>query len=192
MKQHRISQGRHLRHPEPPAPQLGANDPLDGLAAELGKREPFKQLNQAAYISLLRTASRVAEPFDALMAEHNLSQPLFNVLRIVAGHEPDGVTCQLIGEQLISRGPDVTRLVDRLVDRGFVERGPCPDDARRRIIRLTTAGSNLLDHLTPAVNAVHSRQFGDVSDDDLRELLRILQHLRDTEKKDADDNRCNR
>ncbi|MEM7807726.1 MAG: MarR family winged helix-turn-helix transcriptional regulator, partial [Planctomycetota bacterium] len=111
--------------------------------------------------------------------EHDLSQSLFNVLRIVKGHEPDGVTCQRIGEHLISRGPDVTRLVNRLVDRKYVERVQCNLDLRRRLVRLTKAGQQALDQLTPQVDALHLSQFDGLEDDELRQLIVLLTRLRE-------------
>jgi len=153
-----------------------------GLAREIGKRDAFASLEQEALLSLLRTASELTEPFDALFARHGLSQPSHNVLRIVAGHEPGGVTCQTIGEHLISRGPDVTRLIDRLKARGLVSRGACDRDARRRIIRLTDEGRQLVERLRPEVDELHRRQFAHLGREDLASLIALLQRARDAER----------
>ena len=151
---------------------------LAGIAAELGKRDAIVVLEQEAYLSVVRTASRLGESFDRLFREHGLSHPLYNVLRIVAGHEPDGATAQRIGEHLISRGPDVTRLVTRLDSLGLVSRHDCDRDARCRYVRLTPEGRAKLDQLDPLVLDLHRRQLGHLSSDDLRMLCQLLSRAR--------------
>jgi DNA-binding MarR family transcriptional regulator len=144
------------------------------LAEELGKRDPFVSPAQEAYLNLLRSASTLAGAFETLFAEHGLSQPLYNVLRIVAGHGPGGVRSQQIAKDLITRGPDVTRLVDRLVRAGHVERRPCKDDRRVVYVHLTRSGRGLLKKLRKRVDELHVQQLGHLSEKELGELSRLL------------------
>ena len=156
-------------------------EPNAGLREELGKRNPFESVEQEAYLSLLRTASVLSADFDELFASHGLSQPLYNVLRIVAGHGEGGVATQTIGRHLISRGPDVTRLVDRLARAGLARRVPCDRDRRVTHVRLTDAGRARLAGLAAEVDALHRRQLAHVGGERLRELGRTLYAVRHPE-----------
>ena len=150
-----------------------ASPPRD-LREELGKRDPFESPEQEAYLNLLRTASVLSDDFDRLFADHGISQPLFNVLRIVAGHGPGGVASQTIARHLISRGPDVTRLVDRLERAGLAERRSCDRDRRVVHVRLTSKGRATVRRLGGAVIELHARQLSHLDDRELRELSRLL------------------
>ncbi|MEL7239294.1 MAG: hypothetical protein AAGK78_10560, partial [Planctomycetota bacterium] len=84
------------------------------LADEIGKRRPFTSAAQEACLNVWRTSQALLHDFDALFKRHGISNPQYNVLRIAKGHAPAGVTTSTIAQQLISRGPDVTRLVNGL------------------------------------------------------------------------------
>jgi DNA-binding MarR family transcriptional regulator len=144
------------------------------LKDELGKSGPFTSLEQEAWINLVRTTSMLSADFERLFQSVGLSMPLYNTLRIIAGHGEKGVPSQTIGKHLISRGPDVTRLVDRLLKLGFVERKPCRADRRVVYVRLLPAGQKLLTQLRDAVDALHVQQLGHLSEDKLRRLSKLL------------------
>ncbi len=132
---------------------------------------------------MLRTGSKLVADCEALFEQFNLSQPSHNVLRIIAGHEPKGVACNTITDHLITRGPDITRLLDRLEKRGLVRRGSCDEDGRRRISRLTDQGREAVEQLKPLLIDLHRRQFGGLSSDETSQLLRLLQKVRDSAAK---------
>lgn len=144
------------------------------LREELGKHDEFESAEQETFLNVIRTAADLTADFDRLFAEAELSNPLYNVLRIVAGHGKEGVPSQAIARDLVSRGPDVTRLVDRLSRRGLVERVPCPQDRRVVYVRLLPAGRKLLDSLAPKVRDLHRAQLGHLSETKLRQLSKLL------------------
>ena len=156
------------------------------LRDELHKRDAFEQIEQEAYLSIARTASQLTADFEALFAEFGLSNPLYNVLRIVAGHGKAGVPSQRIGQDLVSKGPDVTRLVDRLSRLDLVERVSSPEDRRVTLVRLLPAGRKLLRKIHPRVAALHAAQFRHVSPEQLRDLCDLLFLARHPEQLDAD------
>jgi hypothetical protein len=82
------------------------------LQKELGKRHPFDSPEQEACLNLWRTHDHIEGAFARLFGEHGLSGPQYNVLRILRGHGGEGVPTLVIAGEMVSRMPDVTRLVD--------------------------------------------------------------------------------
>lgn len=162
-----------------------------GLADEIGKRSPFESPQQEAFLNLVRTSSRLAEPFDRLFKSFGLSQPLYNMLRILRGHHladdgtgesesaASGLSVHQIAGQMLTREPDMTRLIDRLVKLGAVERRRSETDRRVVLVCLTEEGLGLTERVTPAVQRLHREQFAGLSEKDLGELNRLLVAARD-------------
>jgi DNA-binding MarR family transcriptional regulator len=151
------------------------------LRSALGKRHAFDSLQQEAYLSLARTASMLTGPLDTLLAGHDLSAATYNVLRIVRGHGPRGIPSQSIGPMMVSRVPDVTRLVDRLASQKLVERVRCEEDRRVVYVRATRTGLSVLRKLDEQVLATHRDQFAPLTRAELRRLLELLAKLRQSE-----------
>src|ERR1700682_1900557 len=115
-----------------------------GLQAELKQKIPFTSREAEAYLSLLRTADALETQVEARLKEFGLTGTQYNALRILRGAGPDGLPCREIGERMITRDPDITRLLDRLEDRGFVERTRARDDRRVIYGKIPAAGLKLL------------------------------------------------
>ena len=90
-------------------------------------------LEQIAYVSLLRTVDKLSWRIVDLLKTADLTPVQYNVLRILRGAGPEGLACRDIGERLINRDPDITRLLDRMENRGLVIRAR---EARRRVGRV--------------------------------------------------------
>lgn len=147
---------------------------LSPLALELGKRGPFESGEQEAYLNLMRTQSLLAAGFDALFKPFGISEATFNALRILRGVGPGGCACSRIAERLVTRVPDVTRLVDRLALAGLAERARIEEDRRVVLIRITRAGLDRLAKLDRLVLDLHLQQLGHLSPTELRTLNRLL------------------
>lgn len=154
------------------------------LKDEIGKRHAFTSPEEEAYLNLLRTASALSAPFDHVFKEHGLSSPTYNILRILRGHslsassDPAGIPCQTIGDQLISRLPDVTRLVDRLESSGLVKRSRTPHDRRLVLVSITKKGLSLLADLDEPLAALNRHQLGHLSRRELAKLNALLSKAR--------------
>ncbi|MEO0513110.1 MAG: MarR family transcriptional regulator [Planctomycetota bacterium] len=148
------------------------------LADDINKRSPFDAAEQEAYLNILRTEDILTSDFSRLFREHGLSEPLYNALRIVRGCGADGVPSQAIADDMVKRHPDVTRLVDRLVERGLVRRVRSETD--RRVVRIcvTPTGRRTLDRLDQEVLELHRRQLGHMPADRLRLLNDLLVEAR--------------
>jgi hypothetical protein len=83
------------------------------LRHEIRQRRPFRSLQQEAYLNLARTHAALEEALERVLAGHGVTQQQYNVLRILRGAPPDGLARNEIRDRLITRMPDVTRLLDR-------------------------------------------------------------------------------
>ncbi len=110
------------------------------IAEELGKRDPFDLLEEEAFVNLARTADLLKHGFHNLFEPYELSDALYNALRIVGGEQkvsPEGITVGTISQRMVCRQPDTTRLVDRLESLGYVKRTTSESDGRKRMITIT-------------------------------------------------------
>jgi DNA-binding MarR family transcriptional regulator len=150
----------------------GQNPP--SLRAELRQTRPFASAHEEAYLNIMRTLGVLMVAESELFKRHQLSAAQYNVLRILRGAGADGLPCQAIGERLVTRVPDLTRLLDRLEAAGLVCRGRYDDD--RRVVRnfLTKDGSRRLAELDGPVRVLHRTQLDHLDPSELRELNRLL------------------
>lgn len=131
----------------------------------------------AAYLALTRARERLETGVRALLAAHGLSPAQYNVLRILRGAGDAGLPCRDIAERLLTKGPDVTRLVDRLEPHGFLVRARTPDDRRVVRVRLSPQGRALLDGLDEPVRQLHEAQFAGLAADSRATLIELLDRI---------------
>ncbi len=149
-----------------------------GLQAELKQRIPFTSIEQEAYLSLLRTSDALQSQVEEILKEFGLTGTQYNALRILRGAGSDGLPCSEIGERMITRDPDVTRLLDRLQKRGLVERSRGREDRRVIYGKITLAGLKLLREMDVPV-AKHGREMlRHVGQRKLKDLIELLEQVR--------------
>ena len=148
------------------------------LRDELRQEKPFRSLREEAMVSIARTEAVVREGLERVLAPRGLSMTQYNVLRILRGAGKDGLCRNEIGERLISRMPDVSRLLDRMEAAGLVSRVRSTEDRRLVNTTLTTAGRRLVDDLDAAVTEAHDAQLGHMTRDQLRTLVDLLELAR--------------
>jgi DNA-binding MarR family transcriptional regulator len=153
------------------------------LQRELRKKQPFDLPEEEAGLNLLRTADAIQTPFSQLFAAHGISDPQYNVLRILRGHGGSGLPCSEISEQMLHRMPDMTRLVDRLEKARLVTRGRTSADRRVVMVFLTPAGQELLARLDKPVRDLHRQTLGHLSRSELHEFNRLLVKARQGRKR---------
>lgn len=148
------------------------------LRAEIHKQQPFDTPAQEAFLNLVRTSSVLDVPFERLLRNHGLSSATYNVLRILRGSGATGRVCNEIGQHLVARVPDVTRLIDRLEKQGYAKR--TRGDSDRRLVRvvITPNGLEILGRLDAPVLAEHQRQMAHMTEDELRTLSLLLSKAR--------------
>ncbi|MFO0897553.1 MAG: MarR family transcriptional regulator [Pirellulales bacterium] len=152
--------------------------PKSVLQDELRKKHPFECPEQEAALNLLRSQDFLLQQFSKLFAAHGVTGPQYNVLRILRGQGGQGLPCLEIAAQMITRMPDITRLVDRLEQAGLVERSRTSEDRRVVLVSITPAGLTLLAGLDEPVLELHRRSLGHLSAEELAELNRLLVKMR--------------
>lgn len=149
------------------------------LQAEIKQKKPFQSVEQEAFLNLLRTADALVRRQAVVLKRAGLSHPQYNVLRILRGAGPSGLACREVCERMITRDPDVTRLVDRLEVRGLVARGRDRKDRRVVTLRITAAGLRLLKSLDNAIAHLHVQHLGHLGAKQLHSLIHLLELARE-------------
>src|SRR5688500_18150634 len=152
------------------------------LQHEIGKRKPFDGAEEEAFLSILRTADVLNRAVVETFKPYALSSTQYNVLRILRGTCPagtSGLACSTIADQMLTRDPDMTRLLDRLEKRGLITR--CREEKDRRVVRtcITQRGLDLLKELDPIVNECHVKHLGHMGEARLRQLIELLEQARE-------------
>jgi len=136
-------------------------------------------------LSLLRTADHLQWRLGQKLAQFGLSPTQYNALRILRGAEPDGLRCSDIGERMISRDPDITRLLDRLQHRSLVRRRHEPKDRRVIKAHISKSGIKLLKDMDQDVEKFMRALLGHLGEDRLRSLIQLLEVVREFPGKNA-------
>src|ERR1700736_635978 len=139
---------------------------------------PEAQLEAQVFVSLLRTGDALARGAEVLLKTMGLSSAQYNVLRILRGAGNEGLACSAIGCRLISRDPDITRLLDRMESRGLISRAREEEDRRVVKTRITPEGLRVLGELDAPVQEFHRRQLHHLRPKELRTLSRLLERAR--------------
>jgi DNA-binding MarR family transcriptional regulator len=134
-----------------------------------------------AYRNLLRATERLSSEFTALLRDHGMSPAQYNVMRVLASAPPQGAPCQYIGTHLLTKVPDVTRLIDRMEASELVRRARSEKDRRIVLVNLTSKGLGVYKRLEAPVEALHGAQLAHLSEQEIQalnqSLLRVLQPL---------------
>jgi DNA-binding MarR family transcriptional regulator len=132
---------------------------------------------ESAFLDLLRTTDMLSRGLVHVLKAEDLSSTQYNVLRILRG-APEGLPCGEIASRMITRDPDVTRLLDRLEKRGLISR--CRETKDRRTVRARIApeGLRVLARLDVPVQEGHRRQLGHLGRERLRDLAALLRVCR--------------
>lgn len=139
-------------------------------------REPdIDRLGREAFINLFLTAGRYTDEVEATCKAEGLTMSHYTVLWVVCLSEsPPGVPMRIVADGLLTRAADATRLVDRLVQDGYVTRANSEDDRRVVLVRATRSGRALFRRLTTRIKALHRSQWSALSTAEIRELRRLL------------------
>src|SRR5581483_7743845 len=124
------------------------------LKTEIKQTKPFESLETEALLNVARTADFLMRPGAELLKEHDLSPTQYNALRILRGAGKAGLACSEVGERMINKDPDITRLLDRLEERGLVTRARDAHDRRVVTAKITAKALQMLAALDEPVLAL--------------------------------------
>ena len=132
---------------------------------------------EAAFLDLMRTSDLLSRRLVPVLKSEDLSSTQYNVLRILRG-APEGLPCGEIASRMITRDPDVTRLLDRLEKRGLISRCRETQDRRTVMARISPEGLKLLARLDEPVQAAHRKLLGHLGRERLQALTELLSAAR--------------
>lgn len=141
---------------------------------ELRQKSPPPSLEAEVFLALQLAANRLLDPWTRYLRTEGLTHGQYNVLRILRGARPEALSCGEIAGRMISRDPDITRLLDRLDNQGLVERHRDAADRRAVLTRISPAGLNLLERLEIPAATMAPRALAPLGRRRLQELNSLL------------------
>lgn len=149
------------------------------LRDEIKQSKPFQSLEQEALLSIERTAAVLGHAVADALKQYGVTPTQYNVLRILRGAGKAGLCRNEVRERMIAQVPDVTRLLDRLAELGFIDRERSSGDRRLVTTRITTEGLRLLRQLDQPIADIHKQQLGHMSEQRLHTLIELLSVARE-------------
>ena len=149
------------------------------LAKEIRQSKPFQSREEEAFLNLGRTYESLQQRVAELLRSHQLTPTQYNMLRILRGAAPQGLTCSQATERMLSPDPDITRLLDRMEARGLISRDRTKEDRRVVITRITDRGLELTKQIDAPLHHLLKQCLGRVGQQRLKELIDVLEALRE-------------
>lgn len=145
---------------------------------EIKQKKLFERIEPVVFIDIQKTADTLIWSLSEILKSHELTPVQYNVLRILRGAEPQGLINREIAERMVNREPDMTRLLDRLEDRGLVGRSRNGTDRRVVLTRVTQKGLDLLVELDQPYDQMLQNLFSHMSKAQLYMLAELLELAR--------------
>lgn len=150
------------------------------LLQEIKQRKAFRSLQAEVVLNIFRTADALNRHIENMLKQYGLTPAQYNVLRILRGAGETGATCSEVGERMIKRDPDITRMLDRLEKRGLIERSRSGRDRRVVMTTITPEGRHLVNELDAPMDELHVRQLEGFSNEQLAEIVETMEKIRNT------------
>jgi DNA-binding MarR family transcriptional regulator len=154
-------------------------------AAKRPATRRFDSPQQEAYLALWRTYDRLRAIEDDLFARFDLTAQQYNLLRLLRASHPKPVPTLALAERLVSRAPDVTRMLDKLEERKLLTRRRSEKDRRAVLVAISGRGRGLLDEIADPLRECHERQLGHMSGAELKSLIGLLKSAREPHEPDG-------
>jgi len=151
---------------------------MASLKLEIVQERPFSSLEEEALLNLMRTADTVHRAFQRKTRDWGVTSTQYNVLRILRGAEPRGLTCAAIGSRMITAEPDITRLLGRLKTLKLIRQRRDPKDRRVVWTQISQTGLDLLKAMAPVIERAPKELLGNMNNADLAEFIRLLELAR--------------
>jgi DNA-binding MarR family transcriptional regulator len=151
------------------------------------KHPRFDCPEQEVYLNLWRTYDRLRFLEDQLFQSHGITAQQYNAMRLLRAAHPGRMQTLNVASKLISRAPDITRLLDRLVHRGLVDRERPADNRRVVLVGITQAGLDLLDALASQVIECNRQQLSHLKPNEMTALVKLLKRAREPHEAEGGD-----
>jgi DNA-binding MarR family transcriptional regulator len=151
---------------------------MAALKHEIAQQSPFSSPEEEALLNLMRTADCIQRAFQRMSRPWGVTSTQYNVLRILRGSHPQGLTCSAIGERMITAEPDITRLLARLKAMKLVRQHRDRRDRRVVWTQISEPGLDLLRQMDPAIEKEPGNLLGHLSEQEVAEFIRLLELAR--------------
>ena len=148
----------------------------EGLRKRI-RQQRFASPQQEALLNAMVAANYVRAQSERVVDAHGITLPQYNVLRILRGVHPEGHPRYEIAARMLDRAPDVTRIIDRLDEKGLVERVRGESDRRHSVTRITRDGLKLLEEIDPEMQRAFAPMEARLTQREARELSRLCERL---------------
>jgi DNA-binding MarR family transcriptional regulator len=156
---------------------------LTSLKQEIAQRQPFASVEEEALLNLMRTADAVQRAFHRSVKDWHVTSTQYNVLRILRGAHPEGLTCAAIGERMITAEPDITRLLSRLKTLKLIKQRRDRHDRRVVWTQISDSGLELLTSMDPEIEKLPVELLSHMNRAELKEFIRLLELARKADGK---------
>jgi len=151
---------------------------MTSLKLEIVQERPFASPREEAFLNLLRTAACLDRVFHRQTREWGLTSTQYNVLRILRGAQPSGLTCSAIRERMIAADPDITRLLGRLKALQLIRQQRDSKDRRVVWTQISDTGLELLRQMEPVIAQLPTELLGHLDDGKITQLIQLLEEAR--------------
>jgi len=151
---------------------------MTSLTSEIAQTSPFSSVEEEAFLNLMRASDCLQHAFQQRIRGFGLTSTQYNVLRILRGAQPDGLTCAAIGSRMITMEPDITRLLARLKRLKLIRQHRDRHDRRVVWTQISDAGLDLLHAMDPVIQRIPVELLGHISGAALAEMTRLLELAR--------------
>lgn len=150
------------------------------LQKELKQTRPFRCREEELFLSIQRAAEALSWGINETLKQADLTPTQYNVLRILRGAGAEGTSCREIGERMVTKDSDITRLLDRLESRGLISREREARDRRVITARITDEGLRVLAELDGPIAQRHRRQLAHLGEKQVASLIKLLDAVLDS------------
>lgn len=145
---------------------------------EIKQTRPFAHPHEEAFVCALRTTDLLRSSLEKVLAAWGISVEQYNALRILAGAPSAGHPTLEVAARMVSRAPNITRLVDKLIEKRLVRRDRISEDRRIVQIRITPEGLKVLNEANPAVKRRILQMLSSLDESRLKLFIECLDSIR--------------
>jgi DNA-binding MarR family transcriptional regulator len=151
---------------------------MAALKDEIAQGRPFTSIEEEALLNLMRTSDCLNRAFQRRTRHWGVTSTQYNVLRILRGAQPNGLTCSAIGDRMITAEPDITRLLARMKTLKLIKQQRDKRDRRVVWTQISTAGLDLLSRMDGEISSAPKELLGHLQPEEVAELTRLLELAR--------------
>jgi DNA-binding MarR family transcriptional regulator len=151
---------------------------MAALRQEIAQQRPFSSMEEEALLNLMRTSDCVHREFQRRTRHWGITSTQYNVLRILRGAHPQGLTCSAIGDRMITAEPDITRLLARMKALRLIRQQRDKRDRRVVWTQISSTGLDLLSKMDAEIDQAPRDFLGHLDRAELQELIRLLELAR--------------